>query len=90
MTSPHSMPKRWRVLVTYLYPAEPNLFEVEELHEIHDRIERGPDWRAIDEIKIELQRLPDITQHMTKALLRRGLSVAPTRVLTAEQVEAIP
>jgi hypothetical protein len=78
-------PKRWKVLVTYLYPAEPGLYEVEELDEIADIIERGPDWRAIADIRITLNRLPDLPAAFHRSMLERGLAVVPVSKLTDEQ-----
>lgn len=52
--------KRW--LATCWYRSKAGLVDVEhnieELDEIHDLVERGPDWRALDRIEIRLATNP--------------------------------
>jgi hypothetical protein len=47
---------RWIATVDYLIDAGvlQEEFRVEELFELHDLIERGPDWNTIEKITIEL------------------------------------
>jgi len=45
--------ERWMVEVTYLDGSTPQVFGVEELHELHNHIERGRDWRDIDKITVQ-------------------------------------
>lgn len=53
--------KRWHVIVSYRAKEyDDDEFNVEELEEIHNRIERGTDWRLIDAITITLNRKPPI------------------------------
>lgn len=49
---------RWLATVTYksecgLVPVE---HDIEELDELHNLVERGPDWNAIEKIEIVLAR----------------------------------
>ena len=48
---------RWIVTITYRTDAGPLPVEhdIEELHDIHDIVERGPDWNTITSIKIRLR-----------------------------------
>lgn len=54
--------KRWKAVLTYrsqatgLVPVE---HEIEELEELHEIVERGPDWNALDSIVITLLRHHD-------------------------------
>jgi hypothetical protein len=52
------MEPRWRATITYSADAGPIDVEhdLEELKELHDLVERGPDWNTILCIKIELAR----------------------------------
>lgn len=47
---------RWKVVATYRSEAGPIdvTHEVEELFEVHNLIERGPDWNALASIRITL------------------------------------
>ena len=47
-------PKRWRVMATYRSKSATSTahFEVEELEEIDEIIERGPDFDALVEIRV--------------------------------------
>lgn len=49
---------RWRATVVYLSEAGSIDVEhhIEELVELQDLVERGPDWNAIDKIEIVLMR----------------------------------
>ena len=47
---------RWRARITYLRNRPPLGVTFEELDELHDIIERGPDWNEIDQIVIMLNR----------------------------------
>jgi hypothetical protein len=51
-------PLRWRALMTFSGDAGPYdvIHEFEELEELQDIVERGPDWHSILSIKIELAR----------------------------------
>jgi hypothetical protein len=46
----------WTMVVTYRTQNGPNVveFDLEEIWDAHDIIERGPDWSAIMDIKIHL------------------------------------
>ena len=48
--------KRWKVVVCYKKEIEDAIFEIEELSELHDRIEQGRDWTTIDTITVVYQR----------------------------------
>lgn len=60
MTNVISMPKpagkRWRVDIGYRHEGgvQVQTFFVEELEELHDRVEAGPDWNAITGILVAL------------------------------------
>lgn len=49
---------RWKAVATYRAEAGPVdvVHEIEELHEIADLIERGPDWNCLIDIRITLAR----------------------------------
>lgn len=56
--------KRWKAVATYNSEAGPVDIEhdIEELDEIADLIERGPDWNSLIDIRITLaNRLYDCT-----------------------------
>jgi hypothetical protein len=59
------MPIRWVATVTYRTQAGPLAVEhdIEELRELQNLIERGPDWNTIASIEIILARPtnPDLT-----------------------------
>ena len=62
---------RWEV--TAHYRTDGNLvglrFSVEELGEVHDIIEQGPDWQALDSIVIRYVGLPNkLTIEETRGL----------------------
>ncbi|MBF0169058.1 MAG: hypothetical protein HQL45_15660 [Alphaproteobacteria bacterium] len=50
--------KRWIAVATYWTEIGPVcvLHDIEELDELHDLIERGPDWNTLVDIKVTLQR----------------------------------
>lgn len=47
---------RWRAIATYRSSNGPVdvIHEFDELEELHDLIERGPDWNALQDIRITL------------------------------------
>lgn len=49
---------RWHAIATYRGTAGPIevVHDIEELEELQDLIERGPDWNALIEIKVTLAR----------------------------------
>jgi hypothetical protein len=49
-------PDRWMVEVSYRDGSSPLIFVVEELEDIDERIELGPDWHTIEQIVITLNR----------------------------------
>lgn len=51
-------PSRWLAIIKYrkgdgILPVP---FDIEELSELEEIVERGPDWNTIDKIEITLQR----------------------------------
>lgn len=56
---------RWRATVTYRTDHGPNpvVHDIEELDELHNLVERGPDWNTITSIHVELAEPgePDFT-----------------------------
>jgi hypothetical protein len=59
------MVSRWQMSVTYRGgDAGPIVveYDIEELFEIHDLIERGPDWNTVMNINIKLNRKSDETR----------------------------
>lgn len=63
MNNIYSLPERgrehlrWIVTVDYLVDVGSVLqeeYHIEELHSLHDLIERGPDWNSIEKIEIVL------------------------------------
>ncbi|WP_370677573.1 hypothetical protein [Pleomorphomonas sp. PLEO] len=50
--------KRWTATIAYRTDAGPknSVYGIEELGEIQDIVERGPDWNSIDQITIKLGR----------------------------------
>ncbi len=55
-------PDRWMVEMSYIDGREATVFAVEELEDVDEIVEHGPDWRTIDQIKITLNRcaIPDV------------------------------
>tara|TARA_R110002020_G_scaffold150003_4_gene326523 strand:+ start:137 stop:310 length:174 start_codon:yes stop_codon:yes gene_type:complete len=56
------MVSRWQMSVTYRgADAGPIVveYDIEELFEIHDLIERGPDWNTVMNVDIKLNRRSD-------------------------------
>ena len=52
---------RWQVEVTYKDGRRKHTFRVDELEDIDERIENGPDWRTIDKIVIILKKYVPIS-----------------------------
>lgn len=48
--------KRWAVAIIYLDETPTENFEIEELSELEEIVEKGPDWNTIQHIYITLQR----------------------------------
>lgn len=50
--------KRWKAVATYRSDAGPIDIEwdIEELEELQDLVERGPDWNCLVDIRITLNR----------------------------------
>jgi hypothetical protein len=46
--------QRWMAEITYTDGTPPEVFAFEELLELQDIIERGPNWNAIDRIVVML------------------------------------
>lgn len=53
---------RWFVEITYRTDTGPTVVEhfVEELDEVADIVERGPDWNTIVDIRITLERVRSV------------------------------
>ena len=49
-----SVMKRWHVEVSYKSDRKTLVKRIEEIAELHDLIEHGPDWREIDQIVVTL------------------------------------
>lgn len=49
--------RRWMVEITYLDGRPPQILNIEELEELQEIVEKGPNWNLIDEIKINLNRV---------------------------------
>jgi hypothetical protein len=65
--------KRWTVEATYRTKSATSTahFQIEELEELHEIIESGPDWFAIAEIKITLSPTRIPLTHTTNAAVQR-------------------
>jgi len=48
------MSNRWRAEISYNNGDEQETVEFEELHQLHDIVEMGPDWNTIDKIVVVL------------------------------------
>lgn len=59
-----SVMKRWRVEVSYKSDRKTLVKRIEEIAELHDLIEHGPDWREIDQIVVTLDRLGEYPMAM--------------------------
>jgi hypothetical protein len=61
LDKPEATTARWKATIWYL--SEIGLLDVEhgieEIEELHDIVERGPDWNTIDHITITLDRKSD-------------------------------
>ena len=64
--------KRWTAVATYRTEAGPVdvVHEIEELAELQDLVERGPDWNTLVDIRITLNRVtyPGLTVEAAKEL----------------------
>jgi len=58
--------KRWMAEITYRNGAPPLIEQFEELVELHDIVELGPDWNEIEQIMVTL--------NMSSATLRRDVA----------------
>ena len=71
--------KRWLVEVVYRSECGPMtvLHAVEELSEIEELVERGPDWNTIDHVMIRLQRTgtPGMTLEQDESFKGRSISI---------------
>ena len=47
---------RWMAEITYRNGRKPLLEQFEELHQLHDIVEHGPDWNEIEQIIVTLNR----------------------------------
>lgn len=45
-------------------------FDIEEIEELHDIVEAGPDWHTIDKIVVTLARREDDTMTLEEAAVR--------------------
>ncbi len=50
------MAKRWMAEIAYFKGLAPKTVAFEELEDLHDIVERGPDWNEIDRIVVTLNR----------------------------------
>lgn len=53
-------PDRWKAEVTYRTERGPNLlvtYDFEDLSDLEDLVERGPDWNSIVKIEVTLARV---------------------------------
>jgi hypothetical protein len=57
-----STEKRWHVVATYRAHCGPVPvdYEIEELEELQEIIEQGPDWNALIDVKITLARVSTV------------------------------
>lgn len=68
----HFQPRRW--VATCFYRTENGLIDVdhaiEELEEIHDLVEGGPDWHTLDRIEIRLRKndTPELTIEQSEVM----------------------
>jgi hypothetical protein len=46
--------KRWMAEITYRDGTEPQVVAFEEIADLHDIVERGPNWNAIEQIVVTL------------------------------------
>lgn len=70
--APRPSRSRWFATVTYRSdngPIDVN-HGFEELYELHDLVERGPDWNAIERIEIRLVRVKYPNDTIEKAAER--------------------
>jgi len=50
------MSKRWKIKITYSHDGPPERREIEELHELQNLIEMGPNWNTINKITVRLNK----------------------------------
>ena len=50
------MSKRWMAEITYRNGTPPSLVQFEEIADLHNIVERGPDWNEIEQIVVTLNR----------------------------------
>ena len=50
------MTHRWKAEINYNNGEPPEVVAFEELAELHDIVELGPDWNTIDQIVVTLNR----------------------------------
>lgn len=62
-----SVPDRWMAEITYLDGRPQQTTEFEELEDLDEIVERGPDWNTIDKIVITLNR-PEAPSELFKEL----------------------
>jgi hypothetical protein len=48
--------KRWMAEITYRNGVEPLIVQFEEILELHNIVENGPDWNEIEQIVVTLNR----------------------------------
>jgi hypothetical protein len=51
--------KRWKAKISYRDGSAPKVIGIEELEELHQIVEHGPDWNTIGEIVVTLERRSD-------------------------------
>jgi hypothetical protein len=61
------MAYRWMAEIHYNNGEPPEVVAFEELVELHDIVELGPDWNTIDQIVVTLNR-PSVTPDAPKKL----------------------
>lgn len=63
-------PMRWNAEITYRTDEGENVVEyfIEEIEDLHDIVEAGPDWNTIQGINLQLIRVhsPDLTVEKSK------------------------
>lgn len=64
--------KRWTVTITHrsVYGSAAVQFDIEELEELQDIVEAGPDWHTIEYIDVRLTNnpMPELTMEQADAL----------------------
>jgi hypothetical protein len=59
------MTKRWMAEISYNNERRPKIVQFEELVELHDVVEMGPDWNEFEQIVVTLNR-PSATPRREK------------------------